>query len=484
MGRKRPARNEGAGLGDGMAAWNEMSPRVRAAIVVIVLLILGGGGYALWRGQQAGTEEAAPAAAEAPAAETATGTSGDGAATEAASQDQAKAQEETAPEAPAAAEASVVPSIDVTRIEPDGAALVAGQAAPGAVVTLMVDGAAVASVTADASGKFVAMFDLATGGAGRLLTYKATMPDGSEIAGASQIAIAETKAPVAVAEAEAPAAEAATTETGTTGAGTTETAAAESATTALAVTEEGVEVLQSGSDVAAEVAANVSLEVIAYPDAETVQFGGKGTAGQFVRLYLDNAALGEAEAIAADGGWSVMRSGITPGVYTLRIDQLDAEGKVTSRFETPFKRETPEALAAAQGTTEAGGAETAATETAVATEETAVAQAGAEAGEAAGTADATSTDEAQADGTQAAATETETAAAEPASDATAATAAEPAAPKAAVTVTVLPGFTLWGIAQDTYGDGILYVQVFEANKDKIKDPDLIYPGQVFTIPAP
>ena len=53
-----------------------------------------------------------------------------------------------------------------------------------------------------------------------------------------------------------------------------------------------------------------------------------------------------------------------------------------------------------------------------------------------------------------------------------------------VTVTVQPGFTLWGIAQENFGDGVLYVQLFEANRDKIRDPDLIYPGQVFTIPRP
>jgi nucleoid-associated protein YgaU len=64
-------------------------------------------------------------------------------------------------------------------------------------------------------------------------------------------------------------------------------------------------------------------------------------------------------------------------------------------------------------------------------------------------------------------------------------AAEPAAEAAApITITVQPGFTLWAIARDTYGDGVLYVQVFEANRDKIKDPDLIYPGQVFTVPQP
>ncbi|MFZ1512107.1 MAG: LysM peptidoglycan-binding domain-containing protein, partial [Tabrizicola sp.] len=58
----------------------------------------------------------------------------------------------------------------------------------------------------------------------------------------------------------------------------------------------------------------------------------------------------------------------------------------------------------------------------------------------------------------------------------------PTAAAMPVTVTVQPGFTLWGIAQERYGDGVLYVQVFEANKDKIKNPDLIYPGQVFSVP--
>jgi nucleoid-associated protein YgaU len=53
---------------------------------------------------------------------------------------------------------------------------------------------------------------------------------------------------------------------------------------------------------------------------------------------------------------------------------------------------------------------------------------------------------------------------------------------AAAIITVQPGFTLWGIASESYGDGLLYVQVYEANKDQIRDPDLIYPGQVFTVP--
>ncbi|WP_299982539.1 LysM peptidoglycan-binding domain-containing protein [uncultured Ruegeria sp.] len=49
-------------------------------------------------------------------------------------------------------------------------------------------------------------------------------------------------------------------------------------------------------------------------------------------------------------------------------------------------------------------------------------------------------------------------------------------------VTVQKGDTLWAISRDRFGDGVLYVKLFEANKESIRDPDLIYPGQIFTIP--
>ena len=49
-------------------------------------------------------------------------------------------------------------------------------------------------------------------------------------------------------------------------------------------------------------------------------------------------------------------------------------------------------------------------------------------------------------------------------------------------VTVQPGHTLWALAEGKYGSGVKYVQIFEANRDRIRDPDLIYPGQVFKLP--
>ncbi|WP_170410336.1 LysM peptidoglycan-binding domain-containing protein [Ruegeria arenilitoris] len=49
-------------------------------------------------------------------------------------------------------------------------------------------------------------------------------------------------------------------------------------------------------------------------------------------------------------------------------------------------------------------------------------------------------------------------------------------------VTVQKGDTLWAISRERFGDGVLYVKLFEANRSAIRDPDLIYPGQIFTIP--
>ena len=49
--------------------------------------------------------------------------------------------------------------------------------------------------------------------------------------------------------------------------------------------------------------------------------------------------------------------------------------------------------------------------------------------------------------------------------------------------TVVRGDCLWNIAKRFYGNGSQYPRIFEANRDKIKNPNLIYPGQVFWIPA-
>jgi nucleoid-associated protein YgaU len=59
-------------------------------------------------------------------------------------------------------------------------------------------------------------------------------------------------------------------------------------------------------------------------------------------------------------------------------------------------------------------------------------------------------------------------------------AAEPAA--APTQVVIQPGNNLWKLSRQIYGRGILYTVIYEANKDQIRRPELIYPGQVFLTP--
>jgi len=164
------------------------------------------------------------------------------------------------------------------------------------------------------------------------------------------------------------------------------------------------------------------IDSISYSDTGAVQVAGKGGAGDVVRLYLNNAPQLET-LIDERGGWRGTLPPVDPGLYTLRADQIDDGGKVMARSETPFLREAPEVLALAQ------------------------------------------------------------AAAAPRPPALGETSpGAPPPPLPVQLVTVQPGYTLWGIARSTYGRGIEYVKVFEANRSQIRNPDLIYPGQVFSLP--
>ena len=50
-------------------------------------------------------------------------------------------------------------------------------------------------------------------------------------------------------------------------------------------------------------------------------------------------------------------------------------------------------------------------------------------------------------------------------------------------VVIQPGNNLWRIASRVYGSGMRYTEIFAANRDQIKDPNLIYPGQIFGLPT-
>jgi nucleoid-associated protein YgaU len=140
-----------------------------------------------------------------------------------------------------------------------------------------------------------------------------------------------------------------------------------------------------------------------------------------VRLYLSGAFVGDAKT-KADGQWSLtIQHGMTPGAYAVRADEINpGDAAVVARAEAPF--DFP-----------------AAPNTLVASVNTASSDAASEA------------------------------------DLVLAS---------VQTHHVAQGHTLWGISQKYYGDGSRYQLIFAANANQIKNPNMIYPGQMFVVPKP
>ncbi|MGB3313128.1 MAG: LysM peptidoglycan-binding domain-containing protein [Albidovulum sp.] len=380
----------------------------------------------------------------------------------------------------------VLPSFDTVRVEADGSVLVAGRAGIGAAVSILLDEVEAATAEADGKGAFASLFTLDPSDAPRVMTLIVTTADGAQIPSEDSVVIGPVAAPKLVAAADPePAPEPVAEETGAdeVAAATDEPAAEEAAPEVMAEAEPAApEVLIIDNDgvrlqTEAGPVADILIDTIGYGATGDVEMAGRGTAGQFARLYLDNADTAVV-GIGQDGGWSAVLTDVAPGLYTLRVDQMDGTGMVTSRFETPFQREAPDTVVAALQS------DAPATEPADTTSEPDLAAPDTAATSTPETVAAPEPDSLPEAGT------TEVAAAVATEDATTAIASAPAADPApkpatrAAIVTVQPGFSLWRIARENYGDGVLYVKVFEANKDLIRNPDLIYPGQIFTIPDP
>lgn len=430
-----------------MIKWSALGAGGRALVGAGVAGVIGVSGYLI---NQSGTE---------PAPET----------TLAAVPDVAPAPAEQPPPVAESTTQISLPSFDLVRIDAQGNTTVAGSAQPAQALSIRLDGAEIAQATADTQGKFAALFTIAPNPNPRLLTLVAIGTEGQEIMAANSVAISPFAEPAPVVATE-------------------ETAAVETpaeAPVALVVSPNGVEAIVNDAAKTQPTDAaspqTVIIAAITYSPNGGVILSGSGTAKAPLRLYLDQAAVAET-VVQADGNWSVELLDVAPGLYTLRVDQLNAEGQVDARYETPFKRETQQALAAAVADTAPdaqASSEAAVVATGDATVEPEVDTASQPAAavapnEGAKTIEATPE--------VAAPTVTEVAPSVAAVVEETPTPEVAAAPAPPVTITVQPGFTLWRIAQDQLGQGIMYVQVFEANQDNITDPDLIYPGQIFTIP--
>ncbi len=80
------------------------------------------------------------------------------------------------------------------------------------------------------------------------------------------------------------------------------------------------------------------LQTVDYDAQGRTEVGGRAETGSRLIVYLDNKPVAHAQA-GANGHWqATLSKSIAPGLHRLRVDQLDANGQVQARVETPFSR--------------------------------------------------------------------------------------------------------------------------------------------------
>ena len=287
----------------------------------------------------------------------------------------------TKPLASVTAPPPAAPSFDIVRVTPEGRAVIAGRAEPGAQVTVHDGDRTLGEARADGNGAFVVLPGAQLPAGGRELTLTSRDANGTETRGSGSVVVLmqPPAAPAANAAASPPQA----------------AAAAGPATVLLPDSNAPPRLLQVPT-----LPGKLALNSVDYSDHGDIRFTGSAKPSAPIRLYVDNKPVGETSADGA-GQWTMTPpADLEPGLHRLRVDQLGAGGRVQSRVELPFQR------AAAQSS--ASGSEQ---------------------------------------------------------------------------TIVQPGQNLWRIARRSYGAGTRYTVIYLANRDQIRDPNLIYPGQMFAMPS-
>ncbi|PBC03039.1 LysM peptidoglycan-binding domain-containing protein [Mesorhizobium sp. WSM3860] len=404
----------------------------------------------------------------------------------------APAESAPAAQAPAAA-GPTLPTFDVVRVEGNGSIVVAGSAAPNAKVEVLNGGTVLGSTDAGPDGAFAIVLDDPLKPGDYTITLRSTA-GGVAVASAQTAVVsvpqsptgqvlamveepgkpselltipqpaAKPAAPAADGQAAAPDAQA---PAATAPAGSAPATAP--AATAPAATDQASAPTQNAPAADEPKIAVEAVEI----DGGKIFVAGRADPGRKVRAYADDVLLGEAKT-SPDGHFLIEAARDIPvGNHTIHVDGLADDGvKVVARAAVPFEREPGESIAAV-APSEAKPAESKLAQGAGS--QSAEAKPGA-ANPAETTAPATATAEA---GKPAASAEV--AEANPAADVP-----ETMAPKlehADGAVIIRRNDTLWRISRRVYGHGVRYSTIYLANQDQIRNPDRIWPGQVFKVPG-
>ena len=183
------------------------------------------------------------------------------------------------------------------------------------------------------------------------------------------------------------------------------------------------------------------MEAVETEPGGKLHVSGQARPGAALRLYLNDSFVASVTA-GTDGRFAVtINEGVAPGSYRVRIDEVGSNsGAVRARAEVPFKApDTVTTSGPAQATSSKGTDIVAAQQPQLATAGTTVPPQGA-------------------------------------------SPSTVVVPKIATT-TVSRGDSLWRLSHLTYGAGTRYAVIYKANREQIRNPNLIYPGQIFVLPT-
>lgn len=205
------------------------------------------------------------------------------------------------------------------------------------------------------------------------------------------------------------------------------------------VTPDKPTVVLSQPGAAKPAAGALVVEAVEIDPGGKFHVSGQARPGAALRLYLNDSFV-TAVTAGSDGRFAVtINEGVAPGNYRVRLDEASGSGSVRARAEVPFSAPQTTASVSAQTATSKRADSAAAQQPQLAAAGTTVLPNGG-------------------------------------------ASSSVVVPKI-TTTTVSRGDSLWRLSQQSYGAGTRYAVIYKANKEQIRNPNLIYPGQVFVLPA-
>lgn len=274
--------------------------------------------------------------------------------------------------APPASLQPIAPSFDAVHIGPDGKAVIAGRAAPGAEVTILDRGQEIGHVTADQNGEFVFMPDQPLPAGPQELSLASRNPgEASPTPSTKSLAVLVPDR---------------------TPAGTRE------APVAVLLPQNAADAARP-AQLGARQPHRVTLDMVEYDASGRIVFTGRADATTRVELFVNDQSVASATTDAS-GTWSAeSRAGVPIGRYRLRLEAQGPGGVIPEPLVLELRRAAPGEIGEGNY------------------------------------------------------------------------------------LAVVPGNTLWHLALRSFGEGVRYVEIYRANRERIENPDRIYPGELLALPA-